>query len=147
MQYQWEEAFEQYVSKERIRDLRQLVNSINRRGRMIKMSVIMIAILLNALVLSLIGILDILKQEMDSRIAVINGMVALELAIVTFLSPIKGVRLTKEEVNEKVGIAVTADIMERIRKTAEEGASGIEKGLALIGGCATFITVILKVAS
>lgn len=144
LRYNWEKDLEPYTSGDKIKELCRLVNNKRGKGQMIKWSVIVGDFLFVALLLVLIGVLNILNMEIDLRISLITGIIAFELAIVTFLSPIKSSNITKEQVNNTVGIIVTTDIMEKIRKTVEQKTSGIEKWLAVFGACGIFATVILK---
>lgn len=147
MGYEWEKDLERYTSKDKIKQLSQLVNDKIRKGQIIKWLVIVGDVLFVALLLVLIGVLNILKREIDLRISLITGIIAFELAVVTLISPIQSSGITKEEVNDKVGKQVTVDIMEKIRKTVERKTSRIEKKLAVIGACGVFATVILKLTN
>jgi hypothetical protein len=91
-----------------------------------------------------IGFWNILNLNLEGRVALINGIIALGLAFVSFLSPIKVISITEEEVNKVIGKMVTTKIMEKICKAVEQNASRIEKWLALIGACGVFASLILK---
>lgn len=145
--YEWERDLEPYTSKENIEKLCQRVNNAIRKGQIIKWSVIIGDFLIIALLFLLIGVLNVVKKEMDLRISLINGIIAFELAIVTFISPIQSTSITKKEVDRIVGKQVTGDIMEKIRKTVEQKASGIQKWLAFAGACGVFATLILKLTN
>jgi len=143
VKYKWEKPIEHYASKEKAERLRQTVDDKIRKGQTKKWSIIMVDALFVALLLILVGVLDVLKVEMDPRTSLITGIIAFELAIVTFASPIQSSGITKDEVNNIVGIQVTEDIMTEIRKTVERKTSGIERWLAVIGACGVFATLIL----
>jgi len=144
LRYDWVKNLEPYAQKDRIEKLCRLVDNRIRKGQIIKLSVIVGGVLFVALLFVLIGVLNILKSVTDLRISVINGIITFELAIVTFLSPIKSSGMTKEEVDKILEIQVTGDIFEKIRKTVERKTSNIEKWLAVIGACGVFATLILK---
>ena len=144
LSFEWEKDLKPYVSKDKIEKLRRLVKDKRRKGQIIKWLVIIGDVLFVMLLLVFVGILNILDKGIDLRNSLITGVIAFELAIVTFFSPIKSSSITREEVNKIISVQVTADIIEKIRRTVEQKGSGLEKWLAVIGACGVFVAVILK---
>ena len=144
MGYNWEKNLELYISKDKVKDLCKLVDSKIRKGQMIKWSVIISYFLFTILLIFLIVILNILNKEINLRTSLINKIIAFELAIITFISPIKGSSITMDEINKIVQKQVTRDITEKICKTVEQKASRIEKWLAVISASGIFLGVILE---
>lgn len=138
VEYDWEKDLKPYASQDKIEKLYQLVNNKTRKGQMIKWSIIVIDLLCIAPLFLFIDVLNILEKEMDSRVSLINGFIAFELAIVTFVSPIQISIIKKDEVDKIIGIQVTRDIIEKIRKTIQRKTSGIEKWFAVFGACGIF---------
>ncbi len=143
MKYKWEPLLEEYASKDQVKRLRRTVDDKIRKGKTKKWLIIMSGLFFVALLLILIGVLNVLNFKIEARTSSISGIIAFELAIVTFISPIQSSGITKEEVKNIVGIQVTDDIMREIRKTVERKTSGIEKWFAVIGASGVFVTVIL----
>lgn len=146
-QYNWEKDLLPYTTTGCIENLRQVVNNKIRKGKISKWLIIIADVLFIGLMILLIGRLNILQMGVDQRGSLITGIIAFELAVVTFLSPIKTSTITDKEVDRIVGIAVTADIMQKIQKTVDKKTSEIQKWLAIIGACGIFAALILKLIS
>lgn len=147
MPYDWEKDLGQYISADKLNALCHLVDHKVRKGKTIKWAVIMLDLMFIILIFVLIGVLDILNKGIDLRTSFITGIIAFELAIVTFISPIRTAHITIKEVNDITSIRVTGDIMGKIRNTVEQRTSKLEKYLAAIGACVVFATVILKITN
>lgn len=144
MEHEWEKDLGAYATKKNVEKLRETVNNRIEKGKTIKWSVIIIDLIFVAILAVLIGLLNVLNKGMDLRLSLINGIIAFELAIITFFKPIKGSSITQKEVDCIIGKQVTGDIMGKVRETVEQKTSGIEKWFAVIGACGIFATVILK---
>jgi hypothetical protein len=147
MAYEWEKDLAPYTLKANIKKLSQLVDKRIGKGKILKWVIIAADVIFIGLIVFLIGGLNILQMGTDLRNGLINGLIAFELAAITFLSPINTSTITKKEVDEIVHRKVTADIMEKISKSVEQKTSGIQKWLAIIGACGVFAALILKIIS
>jgi hypothetical protein len=147
MAYEWEKDLAPYTSQSNIKKLSQLVDKRIGKGKILKWVIIAADVIFIGLIVFLIGGLNILQMGTDLRNGLINGLIAFELAAITFLSPINTSTITKKEVDEIVHRKVTADIMEKISKSVEQKTSGIQKWLAIIGACGVFAALILKIIS
>jgi TM2 domain-containing membrane protein YozV len=147
MAYEWEKDLAPYTSQSNIKKLRKLVDERIAKGKILKRVIIAADVIIIGLIVLLIGGLNILKMGADTRNGLINGLIAIELAIITFLSPISTSTITKKEVDEIACTDVTADIMGKIGKSVEQKASGIQKSIAIIGACGIFAALILNIFS
>ena len=146
--YNWEKKLVKLgISNDKIKELRRLVNDKITKAKIKEWAAIIIYSLSVALLLVLIGILNLLKMEISLRVSLITGIIAFELAIFTFMSPIQVSGITKEEVNKILEELVTMDIMEEIHKSMERKTSRIDKWFAVIGACGVLATVILKLTN
>jgi hypothetical protein len=120
------------------------VEQKKQRGYLTKWLVILISLSIVVALILFIGLWNFLSLTSEGRTALVNGIIATGLAVVSFSSPIKVASITPEEVNTIIGTRVTIDIMEKIRKTVEQKASSVEKWLALIGAFGVFASLIVK---
>jgi len=120
------------------------VDHKKQRGYLRKWLVILVSLLIVVALILFIGLWNLLSLNSEGRSALINGIIAIGLAVVSFSSPIKVISITAKEVNNIIGKNVTIDIMEKIRKAVEQKTSGVEKWLALVGACGVFASLILK---
>lgn len=133
-----------YTSASRRKRLHQLMKDRIKKGLIIKWSFLVGDFIFVALIFILIGVFDILNKKMDLRLGLITGIIAFGSAILKF-SPIKGISITKEEVNDIFGPPPMAKYkVEKIRETVEQRTSGMDKWLIFIGACGVLATVILK---
>ena len=145
--YDWEKGLRQYIARDKLNALSRLVDHKVRKGKTAKWAVIMLDIIFIILIFVVIGVLNILNKGIDLRTGLMTGIIAFELAIVTFISPIRTAHITIKEVNDITGIQVTGDIMGKIRNTVEQKTSKLEKYLGVIGACGDLATVILKITN
>ena len=140
LRYNWEKDLQCYTSRDKIEELCRLVNNKRRRGRNKKRLVIGGFFLVIALLLVL-GAFNVLNFRF------INVIIGCMLPIIPFLSRIHKIKdssITKEEINGVICKEMTRDIAEKIRKTVEETASGIEIWLVLIWVFGIVVAEILR---
>ena len=145
MEYDWiTDLKNSSISDDKINQLRSLVDDKKQTGCVRKWLVILISSFIVVGLVLFVGVWNRLSLNIEERSALINGIIAIGLAVVSFLSPIKVISITTEEVNKIIDKMVTTDIMEKIHKTVEQKTSGVEKWLALVGACGVFVSLILK---
>ena len=145
MEYDWiTDLKNSSISDDKINQLRSLVDDKKQKGYLRKCLVILISSFIVVALVLFVGVWNLLNLNVEERSALINGIIAIGLAVVSFSSPIKVISITAEEVNKIIDKMVTTDIMEKIHKTVEQKASRVEKWLALVGACGVFASLILK---
>lgn len=146
LKYNWaidiKEACED-ISNNKLNRLSSLVDDKRKKGEVKKRQIIIITCLIVALLVLLVCLWNCFDLDIKDRASLVTIVIAMGLAIVSFLSPIRLTRIETEEVNKIIGKQVTSDIMEKIHKTVEEKSSGIEKWLVFICACGVFVTSIL----
>ena len=145
MEYDWiADLKNSSISDDKINKLRSLVDDKKQKGNLRKWLVILTSSFIVVALVLFVGVWNLLNLNVEERSALINGIIAIGLAVVSFSSPIKVISITAEEVNKIIDKMVTIDIIEKIRKTVEQKASRVEKWLALVGACGVFASLILK---
>lgn len=147
MNYDWEKDLKSYTSEKKINELCRLVDEKIIRGKRKKWLIIVIYFLIIMLLIVFIGVKNILEKGIDLRNHLITGIIAFIISIGAYISPIKSVKITKDEINNIIGTKITKDIIEKITKTVEQKTSKIEKCLGVISALGVFLTVILKLKS
>lgn len=143
--YEWENDLTPFVHVDKITTLKELIDNKIRIGRSIKWLIIVGDIIFILIIVLFIGFSKKFDLSIDVRVGFIAGIIAFELAIVTFFSPINVQRIEKNEVNNIIDQKVTNDIMKKITKSVEDKTSNTQKWLGFIGACGVFATIILKV--
>jgi len=148
MRYEWEKDLVPYASQEAVKRVVALVEAKIKKGKRSKWISVLAGIVFIGLLISLIGIFDVFKlKAMDTKVLLINGLIALLLAFVTFFAPIQTQAISSPEVDAIIRTHVTEDIMKKIRRTVDKKTSGVHKWLALIGACGVFVALIMEIAN
>lgn len=147
MKFEWEEDLVPFVSAEKIEEIRRLVIRKIKKGRTQKWLLIAADIVLIGLLIYLIGVQNVFKLAPDPRFSLLNGLIAFDLAIVAFISPIRraGSVITMAEVDAILETMVTGDIFKRISQTVDKKVSGTQKWLAFIGAIGILAANLIKI--
>lgn len=144
--YPWEPKIVPFLeNKEKIKDLRILLNKKIKRGRILKWLIIIADAIVIGLIVLLIGSLNILHRETDSISSTTTGIIAFVLAAITFFSPIETSKITSKDVKRvlETDMEIPTDVMKEIQETVGKGTSGIQKWLAIIGACGVLATLFI----
>lgn len=144
-EYEWENELAPFVPVDKIGTLKGLVQDKIRKGRSVKWLIIVADIIFILGLFLFIGFSGRIALSIDGRVGLVDGIIALELAMVTFFSPLNAPRIEKDEVNNILGKKVTNDVMKMISRAVEEKTSNTEKWLGFIGAIGVFCTIALKV--
>jgi hypothetical protein len=139
----WEDDLKVFVSQQKVDDLKHFLSERAMKVRCRKKVIIILAVLIISILIYSFQLENIVHKDADTRMALINGLIAFLLAFVTFISPINTIKVERDEIESIIGMKITNDIIKKIEKEVLRERFSTEKLLALIGAMGIIAEIII----